>query len=194
MPILRHLELSLDDSALPPLLLGDAPLLRSVALAYVIETVILPWAQLTSLTLKSVIPRLCTPILQQTVGLVYFKLDLFVRGDIQEPDIELPRLQTLILRPADSDVMLGYLETFIVPALLTLQVPEAFLGEDPIRTLTSFISKSGCKLQRLYMSGEGSTTMNLYRAAFPSIPTLKFDSEPVGDYASYTESRSLPEQ
>jgi hypothetical protein len=62
-----------------------------------------------------------------------------------------------------------WLETFIVPALRSLEVPERFIGPNPVESLTSFIVKSGCKLQEIYITGEKSVTEGLYREAFPSI-------------------------
>ncbi|KAJ7161960.1 hypothetical protein C8R43DRAFT_1104947, partial [Mycena crocata] len=74
MPLLRQLRLLLDesigdgDSCVAAF--DDAPLLRSVTLEFsVVEALLvrLPLYQLTRLTLKSVYPRECTPVLQQTV-------------------------------------------------------------------------------------------------------------------------------
>jgi hypothetical protein len=70
---------------------------------------------------------------------------------------------------------MGYLETLIVPTLQNLAVPESFLGPKPIVSLTSFISKAGCKLQQVRITGERTTIKNSYRWAFPSIPEFAFD-------------------
>jgi hypothetical protein len=77
-----------------------------------------------------------------------------------------------------------FLTTFILPSLHTLQIPDEFLKADFIDTLISFISKSRCPLQRLYITGKRTTTRAAYRRAFPSIPEVSFhrsSTEPVGD-------------
>ncbi|KAJ6498453.1 hypothetical protein C8R47DRAFT_307055 [Mycena vitilis] len=124
LPLLRNLLLHLiPDDALSTTTFPHAPLLRSVVLDdHTVGNIILPWAQLTSLTLHSVFPSECTPILQQAPNLVYCKLDL-IHGDdhLPEPDIALPRLESLSLVEG-LDPVTGYLETFIVPALRNLEI------------------------------------------------------------------------
>ncbi|KAJ7176294.1 hypothetical protein C8R43DRAFT_556689 [Mycena crocata] len=155
MPSLRHLALSF---CRPPrflLRLADAPLLRSLSLRYVFNAVVLPWAQLTHVTLFDICPDECAPILQQTLNLVHCELDLsfwFSTADDQlDIHILLPLLESLVIKPQPSHYVEEYLETsgFVVPSLRILHVSEALLGENPIQTLASFISKSGCLLKEL---------------------------------------------
>ncbi|KAJ6498448.1 hypothetical protein C8R47DRAFT_306923 [Mycena vitilis] len=155
LPHLRHLLLHLvQDGALATTTFAHAPLLRSVILNdYTVENIMLPWAQLTSLTLHIVFPSECTPILQQAPNLVYCKLRLVFEEDApDEPDIPLPRLESLSLE--STDLVPRYLGTFIVPALRSLEIPDYFLAPDYIGTLTSFMSKSGCKLQNVHITEE----------------------------------------
>jgi hypothetical protein len=79
MPLLRHLYLVLDHFPAPDVLaFREVPLLRTVLLNDVAAlSVILPWAQLTSLTLINVHPRACAPILQQTSSLVQCELQVY---------------------------------------------------------------------------------------------------------------------
>ncbi|KAJ7356477.1 hypothetical protein DFH08DRAFT_661535, partial [Mycena albidolilacea] len=129
----------------------------------------LPWAQLTSLTLRPVFPRECVSILWHASNLVACELDIVaceldlvsdVEGfDTNTPDITLPSLQYLTLTGRS---VTGYLETLIVPALLELEIPESFLAPNPIATLTSYISKSCCKLRALYIAQHVLVSRDLF--------------------------------
>jgi hypothetical protein len=70
-----------------------------------------------------------------------------------------------------------FLETFIVPALRSLKIPEEFLKPHPIELLTRFISKSGCKLEEVHIMGRCSLRQDSYCRAFPSIGKFLFDHE-----------------
>ncbi|KAJ7156536.1 hypothetical protein C8R43DRAFT_1234770 [Mycena crocata] len=175
-PILRELNLRLDISPISPISLKEAPLLRTVVLNDEAATnAILPWVQLTSLTLDDVYPKQCTPILLQTCNLVHCQLGLTRHpGHAIEPDVKLQCLESLILIDTYGEVT-EYLGTFIVPALRKLEVPEMYLEPDPVSVLTAFISKSGCKLQEVRITGYRSTASALYRKTFPLISNLSFD-------------------
>ncbi|KAJ7113029.1 hypothetical protein C8R44DRAFT_856073 [Mycena epipterygia] len=183
MPLLRALEVCVYDNAISPAaVFRQAPRLlaftdtrRSDDLAYAPD--FLPWSQLTSVTMLDVTPDECAPILTQTVNLVHCQLVMWKDGLIDPPDIQLSCLQSLVLlkdrkRPTP---LTHYLNTFIVPALRRLQVPEEFLGPSSIDTLKSFISKSGCQLQEVCITGRRSLLRASYRHAFPSIPTFTFN-------------------
>ncbi|KAJ7887361.1 hypothetical protein B0H13DRAFT_892216 [Mycena leptocephala] len=177
MPLLRHLDFRLGHYSPSAITFSELPLLRTVILnGAAAGSVVLPWAQLTSLTLNRIYMDECVPILQQTSSLVrcalYFALDDPTDQSETEPDIRLPCLESLTLvAEFDADLVPDCLKTFIVPALRSLEISERFIGPNPIESLTSFIDKSGCKLQEIYITGE-SVTRALYREAFPS--TLKF--------------------
>ncbi|KAJ7834302.1 hypothetical protein B0H13DRAFT_2678693 [Mycena leptocephala] len=184
MPLLRHLNLSLYHSftdAPEVFAFRDAPLLRTVVLSPdAASSVILPWAQLTSLTLFNVYPRVCVPILQQTSNLVRCELEVWFDSDNHEhgPDITLRYLESLTLVEAGNGPVIGFLETFIVPALRRLKIPEEFLGPSPIDSLTGFISKSDCKLAEVHIGSDPrSLREDSYRQAFPSIHKFSFDYE-----------------
>ncbi|KAJ7883061.1 hypothetical protein B0H13DRAFT_2667248 [Mycena leptocephala] len=177
--LLRHVDLTFDDDP-PAIMLGEAPLLRTAILSATEPlNVILPWAQLTSLTLALVDPYTCAPVLQQTSNLVHCKLRFYDLGSDESnppPDVTLPSLESLILID-HHEPLPGYLNTFVVPALRSLRIPEPWLALNPIASLASFISKSGCKLQDLHIAetfGSGTT----YRRAFPSIQNFSFDVQP----------------
>ncbi|KAJ6547041.1 hypothetical protein B0H19DRAFT_1163640 [Mycena capillaripes] len=149
MPLLRHIDLYFEDYPPTPMeavAFRESPLLRTAILDDVAASlVILPWAQLTSLTLTRVYPHECIPILTQTSNLVNCKLSLYASDSDSLPDVGLPCLKSLVLDDPGPFPVTGYFETFIVPALRHLQIPEEFLGSNPINSLASFISKSGCK-------------------------------------------------
>ncbi|KAF7343914.1 F-box domain-containing protein [Mycena venus] len=176
MPLLRHLDLStakMDEDVT----FHEVPLLRTVILTGCYTSrITLPWVQLTSLTLNSVVPDQCVPILQQTASLVHCHLYLWVFDDSEvfdPPNITLPCLESLSFNP-NCDSVTEFLECFIVPALLTLEIPESFLGSAPIQSLESFISKSGCSLQDVCITGARRVHEDSYRTAFPSIPNFSF--------------------
>ncbi|KAJ7840366.1 hypothetical protein B0H13DRAFT_2677002 [Mycena leptocephala] len=183
MPLLRYLELRLDPSAFgAAAVLIEAPLLRTVTLnANAASKVILPWVQLTSLALFYVSPHECVPILQQTSNLVRCKLSIFDPHNNQPgPDLSLPYLESLTLTVPFGTVSPRFLETFIVPTLRHLEIPECSLDADPIESLAAFISKSGCKLEELLIAGTGSVPLSSYCNAFPSIRNISFKERSFG--------------
>ncbi|KAJ7817830.1 hypothetical protein B0H13DRAFT_2683031 [Mycena leptocephala] len=179
MPLLRYLELFLN-FPVEAIAFREVPLLRTAVLNNdAALSVVLPWAQLTSLTLLRVYPCECVPVLQKTPNLVRCELEVWFDSDNDQPgpDITLPCLESLTLvETADGEVT-GFLETFIVPALRRLEIPNRFLGRSPIDSLTGFISKSGCKLEEVHITGTRSLPKRSYRMAFPSIHKFSFDDE-----------------
>ncbi|KAJ7150453.1 hypothetical protein C8R43DRAFT_1005895 [Mycena crocata] len=179
-PLLREIDLWLDKSPSSPIS-AQAPLLRTAALNdHAAATIVLPWAQLTSLTLHDVYPKECTPILLQTYSLVHCELNLYPGPDHPlQPDVNLPCLKSLILidRFMDNVQATEYLGTFIVPFLRKVAVPELYIGTDPIPQLTSFIAKSGCQLQEVHIPGIRSVSKELYRKTLPLVSNLSFDDD-----------------
>ncbi|KAF7356101.1 F-box domain-containing protein [Mycena venus] len=179
MPQLRALQLTVDPDRLRhtavKISFHEMPMLRTVTLNDgAIACISLPWAQLTSLTLIRVYPSECFPILQQASSLVHCRLDIFSDTDNEHPNpIRLPNLQSLALTLADVAVE-GYLETFLVPALNNLEITEGFLMPNPIGSLRSFISKSGCKLHRVHITDYGAVRRESYREAGLAIQKFSF--------------------
>ncbi|KAJ6589376.1 hypothetical protein B0H19DRAFT_1248922 [Mycena capillaripes] len=173
MPLLRHLDLSIEEEGAfqSIVIFREAPLLRTVTANYfALGNFMLPWAQLTSLTLNSVYPSEYVAALQQTSNLLHCELEVVLDDEIYTPgpDIRLPYLKSLTIYDYHTP-MIGFLETFIVPALRRLVIPQLFLGPTPIETLASFISKSGCQLHEVRIGKATSMPEDSYRAAFPSI-------------------------
>ncbi|KAJ7887385.1 hypothetical protein B0H13DRAFT_892548 [Mycena leptocephala] len=193
MPLLRHLDFKVLDFVDPAnvvkVVLLELPLLRTAILNdNAASSVVLPWAQLTSLTLTRVLPQEWIPILKQTFNLVHCDLRLYpIYGQSQEiPEITLPRLESLTLTGTELDtgIRLSQYCTFIFPALRRLQVSEEFLRESPIDALALFISRSSCRLETVCITGERmSITKDSFLAAFPAISKLTFpDQYPDGVY------------
>jgi hypothetical protein len=172
MPLLRFLDVELSNGHFFEF--HQVPLLRTVCLTGTAASyVTLPWSQLTCLTLRYAYRRECTPVLQKTTNLVHCKLYLSATvHDEPEPDIVLPSLESLTFYHNGDTPVTGYLTTFIVPALCSLEVPEQFLEPNPIRSLKSFISKSGCSLQEVHITGRRTVSEDSFRLSFPMI--LKF--------------------
>ncbi|KAJ7874436.1 hypothetical protein B0H13DRAFT_2551564 [Mycena leptocephala] len=183
LPLLRCLDLEFDTIPLIVTVFPEVPLLRTVTLdTFAASGVVLPWKQLTALTLRIISFSRCVPILRQAPNLVQCELNLFHdpdEDDQPEADITLPFLESLALDTLDFVPVVRCLH-FIAPTLLRLHIPEIYLGEHPTESLMSFISKSDCKLQEMRVTGPRSVTKDSYRAAFPSIPKLTFSGHYVG--------------
>ncbi|KAK7014369.1 F-box domain-containing protein [Favolaschia claudopus] len=187
MPLLRSLTLrfieSSNTAALASIQHSDSPLLRSVSLEpYPGPALILPWSQLTSLTLRRTSPDDALPILRRSARLVHCTLHLVLNPMsngawlIRTEDIVLPRLETLVFEATTASVNLGkrVLKILNTPALLSLEVPERFISSAsiaPTVVLTEFIVKCGCALQKLKVSG-AQYTEQVYRTALPSIDEI----------------------
>ncbi|KAJ7201087.1 hypothetical protein GGX14DRAFT_544806 [Mycena pura] len=188
MPLLREMKLdaSLSDcgcahSTSLPTVFCKAPNLRSMTFVYHTSPSIgFPWSQLTSLSLLWIDVIDCSELLQQTVNLVHCRVYPSDTVEDTMPDLRLPRLESLELY--DGPDVMKYLGTFIVPALLRLQVP---LVEDEydldhfFHLLSAFIAKTGCKLHELRITGSPDShtrrRVARYRRKLASIPRLCYN-------------------
>ncbi|KAJ6588987.1 hypothetical protein B0H19DRAFT_1367471 [Mycena capillaripes] len=188
MPLLQYLNLSLDGRAPNVIVFEDIPQLHTVVLTtYAIADVTLPWAQLASLTLNGVTRHECLTILPQATSLRHctLQLDFFARGielSADPHELKLPSLKSLTL---DDNVSFWssttrFPDVFIVPALRSLKILESFLRPDPIDALTSFISMSHCKLEKVGIMGRRFVTKDSFRRAFQTID-FSFDHQDLDD-------------
>ncbi|KAJ7157741.1 hypothetical protein C8R46DRAFT_415083 [Mycena filopes] len=196
MPLLRSLLVKVGDLEDPDVTLSwlDAPLLRSTTLDNLTAAaMLLPWSQLTSLTLQRVYLRESTTVLQKTPSLIHCSLAVIDETRVDAgAQVALSHLRSLTMREWDEDSgypVIGYLESFLVPGLSRLEVPESFLGVDPIGHLRSFIQTSGCKLQNVVITGDDVGLINSYQSAFLSIPNFSFRRYRGDESSSYSELR-----
>ncbi|KAJ7629763.1 hypothetical protein DFH06DRAFT_709747 [Mycena polygramma] len=184
MPLLRHLDLTSpnrdDLHPLPPITMGEVPFLRTTILNdhCAALLVILPWAQLTSITLIDVYPSKFVPILTQTANLIHCELQMYFgnHDDLEfQQDIILNCLESLVLECWDIEDA-EFLPTFVVPALRSLKVSEPYLEPNPIDSLRTFISKSACRLEELHIILAKSVPEASYRQAFPSLRKLSISA------------------
>ncbi|KAF8178171.1 hypothetical protein K438DRAFT_1844695 [Mycena galopus ATCC 62051] len=179
MPMLRHLRLSLYGH--DPFDFRDLPQLRSVeVVGDTASKLILPWVQLTSLTLRWVEPSVSLAILQQTSGLVHCALQLPGMYPLDSAWIKttLPCLKSLALTSATGHLpgAVKFFAAIVAPALHRLEVQGGLFAPNPVDSLASFIAASDCKLlQEIHITGTSRIVSDDdYRAAFPSIPTISF--------------------
>ncbi|KAF7376713.1 F-box domain-containing protein [Mycena sanguinolenta] len=190
LPMLRSLEFAVSTVG-DVFTFYEAPQLRNVILRGRISSfVVLPWMQLTSLTMNYGGVNKIVQILTQTPNLIQCALSLVSTGDTDLddlsaeglPDIPLPRLESLVVTDwTFRQTVPGFhlLQSFTVPSLRRLEVHELLLGTDPIYQLESFISNSRCALQEvcIWINDDHTTDDDdTYRSAFPSIPTFSFST------------------
>ncbi|KAK7036094.1 F-box domain-containing protein [Favolaschia claudopus] len=181
MALLQSLELILFlESQLDEIASWNMPKLRDVMLSNEASLkAVLPWGQLTSLSFHRINPNLCLPVLRKTSNLLFCTLNFTGRIYMAYTGsgiINLPALTSLVIRmDGGENFATGILTDLVVPALQQLEVPESLLGRDPINLLTSFISKSGCTLRRLFITSRQMHKHKVkvkdeqYRAACPSV-------------------------
>ncbi|KAJ7629806.1 hypothetical protein DFH06DRAFT_1225441 [Mycena polygramma] len=175
MPLLRHLDLLVAPGWLTDISLHEAPMLRTLSLTADAPHFTFPWTQLTSLNL----PSTQLSILAQTRNLIHCELRVHYRDeDDAEPqrDIHLPCLESLTVIDFDHSPLPHLIPTLVTPALRSLEIPEDFLSPSPIDSLTAFLSKSGCRLEELRLTGERTLPERSYRQAFPLLHKLSFET------------------
>ncbi|KAJ7639736.1 hypothetical protein DFH06DRAFT_1478405 [Mycena polygramma] len=135
--------------------LHAAPLLRKVAVVwYDNYRPFFPWAQLTVVTVGGISAPNCVELLTKAVNLVYCQLNIpwFLGTEAPSlPAITLLNLETFILtgHPRGSPLAWRFVDTMTLPALRRFQVSQCILRKDPIATLVSLISRSGCLIHEL---------------------------------------------
>ncbi|KAJ7186430.1 hypothetical protein C8R46DRAFT_275227 [Mycena filopes] len=175
MPLLRRLDMEFQEEF--DLRFSDVPLLTTVVLDVCAALCLhLPWTQLTSLTLRFVTLPIGLSIVENARNLTFCELRLLYDYEdaIPQPDLPLLSLTSLVLK-SEGGGAIPALPPFIAPALRTLSVPEIFLAPDPIGSVTAFMTRSGCTLLELRVTGKRSVARESYREAWPSIPTLRFN-------------------
>ncbi|KAJ7669395.1 hypothetical protein DFH06DRAFT_182863 [Mycena polygramma] len=173
LPLLFHLDIYAYEKRSPTMaFFDDMPRLRTVIFSHFDHP--LPWSQLTSLTLIGKQPQECTPVLSHASSLRYCELVMYeLLGELSvKSDITLPCLESLVLEPWSKHLRFPtqYILSFIVPSLRKLQGPGPALMHIP-----ELVSRSGCTLQEVWITGETDAVSEQFRAAFPFIPKLSFN-------------------
>ncbi|KAK7036032.1 F-box domain-containing protein [Favolaschia claudopus] len=173
-PLLSHFDLEIDSFPARNIRFRDldVPMLRSVVLdGWAAHWIILPWTQLTTLCLHGTTLEDYEPILRQASNLLECFLSIVdVDDDIEDSIIGLP-ITLAHLKSLKVDVESSvpkFLDSFILPALCSLEMDESLLGDATISSITSFIARSGCKLKHLCIT-YGDLDSDSYSLAFPSI-------------------------
>ncbi|KAJ7232900.1 hypothetical protein C8J57DRAFT_1480508 [Mycena rebaudengoi] len=198
-PLLRQLILvpiPLAEGPPAQTLFDDAPQLRSVVLgrSFNRSHMVLPWSQLTSIAGENIPTGRATEILREATGIVNLRCSL-LQEDIGVP-IALPalpplvHLESLILHNAASgtgNTQKLLLDALTAPALRHLLVSECELGDQPISTITSLLSRSHCSLESLHVTHSWMCTAADYRAVFPSIKVIDVSSLDTDDSSDEDE-------
>ncbi|KAJ7858623.1 hypothetical protein B0H14DRAFT_650530 [Mycena olivaceomarginata] len=173
LPFLRGLKLGdYFEAPATPLV---APVLQQVVLQYFggLDSSFFPLSQLTTITVEWIRLDGYSCLMNQLVNVVYCQLNLYATGKLSLEDVTLLHLETFILdvylgdHPAPS----GIIASLTLPALRRLQITETlFTGEDdPVYSLVSLVTRSGCNLRELSLSDSDAKTVHeKYRDAFPS--------------------------
>ncbi|KAJ7262479.1 hypothetical protein C8J57DRAFT_1719386 [Mycena rebaudengoi] len=183
-PLLRHFDLQPPRTGLwtgPHTPFRNAPNLTSARLGgYSSTSVTLPWAQLTRIHVSGYDPLAVEDILRAATSLVEFKA-IHIRSEDEIPD-DLPPLMYLKTLSFIDDFSRPdryrnaqelVLDALTAPALRSLAVSERQLGANAISTITSFLSRSQCRLKSLHVS-HASLSKAKYCAAFPSVKSIHF--------------------
>ncbi|KAJ7700576.1 hypothetical protein B0H14DRAFT_766728 [Mycena olivaceomarginata] len=151
----------------------DAPSLRRVTLAIPgTQPIVLPWTQLTHLTLLNVSLEKCLEILKETPNLEV--LDVNIPRFWEPPPLvlRLAHLNTFAFRDSQCDL----LDCLTLPSLQTLQLYH-LLTDDPARLLELGI-RSAWSLRVIRLDGVAAETVNLYLRNLPSLEKVEISNLP----------------
>ncbi|KAJ2919107.1 hypothetical protein MD484_g1356, partial [Candolleomyces efflorescens] len=195
------------------------PLLRAVTLHLKCCNVsgwVLPWAQLTSLTLEQLANALswCLEVLGQCTALKTFNLTV---GEIQDVErgnekgerrVTVPRLEvvSIDISAASCDLSKGFFDKIQLPALKTLEIKGGFnpssgpnsKGECPLTdSLRRCFRRSRCRIRHLSL--EGGRDVKLKKEAIrrllmstPQLQSFDFGMDSTGVTRKYIESLGIP--
>ncbi|KAJ7186498.1 hypothetical protein C8R46DRAFT_276074 [Mycena filopes] len=160
LPMLQSLDITIPNRDGPLLTaFAASPRLRTLSTCdFSPSLILLPLTQLTTLIMICERDTIVAETLDQTTNLVHFEADLKVGWDAprSRPVKALQFLQFMRLAIDWSDGDDSHLEegcNFIdrltLPALRTLHVEQAFLGDDFVTPLSALLSRSGCTIQTL---------------------------------------------
>ncbi|KAJ7629787.1 hypothetical protein DFH06DRAFT_1440189 [Mycena polygramma] len=136
MPLIQHLELSGEE--VRNVVLREVPRLRSIALPGN-AVVTLPWAQLTSFTVRQAFYSQCVRLLAQARNLIHCELEIVLDSMPRVGDVTLPGLGSLAITylGGGPNTRMAFLTALFVPALRSLRIPESFLEFNHVDSLVS---------------------------------------------------------
>jgi hypothetical protein len=177
MPLLRDLNFGpikfRRDFQPHALLFDDAPQLKRITLPlrFSLNSIRLPWAQLTHLDAQFHFDNECLEIMNMAPHLVDCKLCVLASMGNLLPVVVHPHLRHLSLFAADSTIRVRLwkvLDKMTLPALRTLRLNAKRF---PLDSLKEFVSRSHCILEELAIS-QPSQPLVTYREALPSVGTV----------------------
>ncbi|KAJ7186484.1 hypothetical protein C8R46DRAFT_1057317 [Mycena filopes] len=188
LPLLRSLDITeLDESE--PLITAfqDSPHLRTLSTSehFSPARILLPLRQLTTLIMAPTFDTTIAEILDQTPNLVHFEARLRSDWDAPVPN---PFVRLTVDRVYQGVVEeSNLLDMVTLPALCTLHIDQALLGEDFVTRLTALQSRSGCAIQTLRvlnLRGREWGVSNVWvQKHFPTLRlTLAWDAGTVHDH------------
>ncbi|KAJ7659335.1 hypothetical protein DFH06DRAFT_439466 [Mycena polygramma] len=199
MPMLRSLELlSFPGDGDLLTIIKEVPLLRNVTLHQNFQPsrLLLPLSQLTTLTMISVREPLLLDILAQTVNLIHCEARLSPYAFNSATLVRLEFLHSLHLLDGTRIVPTHsfLLDALTLPALQKLHIHRRVLNTSPIKTLNSFVARSGCSLQTLRILTNGPNPLGqpeaLFRAAFPTTQ-ITFVAAVIRHHIQHKEDKRL---
>ncbi|KAJ7717707.1 hypothetical protein B0H16DRAFT_1700872 [Mycena metata] len=156
--------------------LHAAPRLQNITVAFWREhcSSLYPWSQLTRFTGHSILPHLCVAILARAHNLTYCNMFVYAESADEmtptPPNVTHQTLSSLILRGyIPGNMPWKFLDIFTLPALQKLEIRERILSGDRIGLLKSFISRSRCSIEELYMPFFHEPFLESCRLALPTV-------------------------
>ncbi|KAJ6588194.1 hypothetical protein B0H19DRAFT_1098298 [Mycena capillaripes] len=137
------------------------------------------WSQLTVLSVDWIHINDSIGLLNQLANVSYCAFTIFGidNGQPSLRDLTLPYLETFILDAIGvQSVRESIPDRLTLPALQRFRVTENVLDPDPIATLVSLVSRSGCSLHMLCVPS-ARIPRRRYQQALPSVSSLTFSNQ-----------------
>jgi hypothetical protein len=135
---------------------------------------VLPWSQLTSINAETITPAVAADILQEATVLVNLRCSLWDIDDVPRPVAPLTHLESLIIGVGENSFDKSQkflLDALPTPALRHLSVSQRRLGDQPISTITSLLSRSHCSLDPPHITHSSLCEAD-YHAVLPTIKVI----------------------
>ncbi|KAJ7470985.1 hypothetical protein FB451DRAFT_1399738 [Mycena latifolia] len=168
------------DGTDPIILFDQAPNLTVVTLGPSFDPfrLGLPWVQITTLCGTCLFEKELMEVLRLAVNLVYCNVNLTTSyNDVAMPVVP-PHmhLQDIVFNVEDLTAArkIRIFDKLMLPALRSLEIPESWVCPDPTTTLATWISRSGCDLEKVCIR-YATLSEFCYREALPSVRSIVVD-------------------